>query len=387
MSVPTPVAHQQNTATVCESGSFWQVPDAHKHPVPFEIWEKIIKCHWDPFKAKAKDIVKLTALSTQFNDLFRPFMYRHVNLRTLGDAACFFSTVANESHASLAVAVKTLQFSFDLDPSAAAPLAVPPSQSAWTDFWAKFRRALPRLLRLKTLSVSYAYDDTFFLHRLVLEGDLADYLPDSVQTLHLKPLHYDIYNVIEVYDNNPFSSIFSKGHQDPDSAGPWDDPSWRLSIALIPHIHTLIVSSSLYVVWPPTEKEAELCLTACTAQLRHVSRPNLKTIVVNCAYGNEGALLEDWEEEHDFLSPLFELKEVNGGVGMQLVATEVSTKKWEWKTLRKPSSSYREEYFFGWEGREYLVPWLHINEVQNAKKRQRSNKSLPRIWNDYGVVY
>ncbi|KAJ7639827.1 hypothetical protein DFH06DRAFT_1335490 [Mycena polygramma] len=340
MSVPTPVAHQQNTATV----------------LPFEILEKIVKCHWDPFKAQAKDIVKLTALSTQFNDLFRPFMYRHVNLRTLGDAACFFSTVANESHASLAVAVKTLQFSFDLDPSAAAPLAVPPSQSAWTDFWAKFRRALPRLLHLKTLSVSYAYDDTFFLHRLVLEGDLADCLPNSVQTLHLKPLPYDIYNVIE----------------DPDGAGPWDDPSWRLSIALIPHISTLIVSSSLYVVWPPTKKEAEA---------------DLKTIVVNCAYGNEGALLEDWEEEHDFLSPLFELKEVNGGLGMQLVATDVSTKKWEWKTLRKPSSSYREEYFFGCEGREYLVPWLHINEVQNTKKPQQSNKSLPRHCKGYGVAY
>ncbi|KAJ6448312.1 hypothetical protein C8R47DRAFT_1231092 [Mycena vitilis] len=216
MSVPAPVLNPQ-VATTLQQLSVCQVPfygpaGSDRYTVPYNILERVFKFHWDPFAVESTDIIDLAQSSRGLSRLFRPLMYRHVNLRTLRDSVCFFTTTAAAGNTSLAGVVKTLQLSFDLDPGAHS-IDTLPSQFTWPNF-------LGAILR-QHVPLEQSEDS----------GDLAETLPKTVQTLHLKPLPEDTYTEIE----------------DPDDAGPWDDPSWRLSISLIPHIHTLIVPSPLYI--------------------------------------------------------------------------------------------------------------------------------------------
>jgi hypothetical protein len=58
------------------------------------------------------------------------------------------------------------------------------------DFWAALQRAMPKLVNLTTLSISYAHDDPCFL-RFITHGWLESTLPPGLIKLHLKPLPHD----------------------------------------------------------------------------------------------------------------------------------------------------------------------------------------------------
>ncbi|KAJ7626335.1 hypothetical protein DFH06DRAFT_1142062 [Mycena polygramma] len=290
--------------------------------------------------------------------ILQPAMYRHVNLRSFACAISFFTTVSGNTdrHRRLAESVQTLQFSFDLDgdPDNDELDSVPESDSeeelsceedpaAQTDtqadpdeedmdsddepvdfvdipvpehplvveFWARFQEALPKLIQLDVFSVSFDHYDPFFLRRLLTYGNLADTLPSSVDKLHLKPLpsQYTLAEEDLVLD------CFA-----------WDLTPWRLDISLIPHIRSLFVTTPSYVVWPPTKRQLKFSMDSWTAQLRRGSNSDLREIVINSGFGDNGESIDWFERKKLKQHPEFQLLDVfdrmrtlGGGLGVQLV--------------------------------------------------------------------
>lgn len=141
---------------------------------------RILTFHLSVYTYNSDDICTLASLNRQFSSIFRPLIYRHVNLRSLDYAISFLTTVSNPCNEQLATSVKTLQISYNLDTAEDDPLA--------SLFWSQLRTALPLLSRLKTVNMWYAIEDENCLHRFIMEGDLKQTLPASVETLHLKPM-------------------------------------------------------------------------------------------------------------------------------------------------------------------------------------------------------
>ncbi|KAJ6588088.1 hypothetical protein B0H19DRAFT_1057343 [Mycena capillaripes] len=237
-----------------------------------------------------------------------------------------------------------------------------PSKSALKLFWSKLQQAIPLLLNLKTLNICYSVVDAECLHRYIIEGNFSHSLPSSLGTLHLKPLPEE--------DGNNEGELWN--------VGPWDESMWRLSISLIPYIHTLIVTSPTYIIWPLTQDRLDLTLAEWTAQLCRRSPSSspstLTTIVLNCGYGDRAQCAVDYEDFSDDgqepIPDIFEPKNILDGhlVGSQIVWERTAPKEWGIKNLVVPSTSNREEYFFGTGGRAYLRPYFHINEVVVAQE-------------------
>jgi hypothetical protein len=194
--------------------------------VVFDVWEYVLLKHTGPNEIFDAEWLQNTQYTCQgFAKIVQPLIYRHVNLRCFADAISFLNTISR--YPTLAGSVRTLQLSFDmggdpdrgcypysdeelasedgqstdsansstdsLGPSAESfDSALPqPEHEVTKQFWASFIANLPKLVQLRTLSVSYSHSDMHFLHRLLHFGDLKETLPSSVQKMHLKPLPED----------------------------------------------------------------------------------------------------------------------------------------------------------------------------------------------------
>ncbi|KAJ6447324.1 hypothetical protein C8R45DRAFT_1115952 [Mycena sanguinolenta] len=270
------------------------------------------------------------------------------------DATTFFHTVTRPNNIYLARSVRTLQTSFDTDPKLY-------HQHDWETFWWHFRACLGATRALKTLICGYSQSDFDFLSRLVSKGDLEHCLASSTQTLHLKPVFGEIF--------------FQEDHNEDltENDGPWDSNEWRLHISRIPHVHTLIVSAPFYIIWPPTRDQHDRTLSEWTAQLRRQlphQRSCLMSIILNYGYGDEADMVEKWEDEQLLaMDDLFEPREVCGGPrGVQIVWRKGDGLTWESHEIDAPSSSNREEYFFGGSSCFSSHSWLHVDEVTEAQE-------------------
>ncbi|KAJ7511053.1 hypothetical protein B0H11DRAFT_2214901 [Mycena galericulata] len=344
------------------------VEEASRAPKPWEdplnpdLWHEIFHNHLRPeLDLSAAALPALRSLSRTFALVVRPLMYRHVNLLSFPRAVAFFEIVAENLR--LARSVRTLQFSFDMGPfntdsdsdsdsdmedidNDANSLDSAPLRdlAVETEFWSLLNKGLPNLICLTTLSISYDHAQHDFLHHFLRMGNLAQTLPASVAKVHLKPLPAE-------YLLHP---------KDLHMEGPWNTTSWRLQISQIPNIRQLLVTTPTYIVWPPTTDQLRLTIAAWTAQLRH-STSRLEEIVVYCGFGDESAAFGKWLEENEGAEIADEFAEENAVVGAQMVWRPVD-KEWVSVDILKTSDSNREEYFFGSEGQEYLLPWLFIDE-------------------------
>ncbi|KAJ7809442.1 hypothetical protein B0H13DRAFT_1927915 [Mycena leptocephala] len=369
----------------------------------FDVWELVLRKHTGPDDTFNVQWLQKTQYTCQgFAKILRPLIYRHVNLRCIEDAISFFATISQ--YPSLAGSVRTLQFSFDMDGnpelgrypysddesssedgrsidsvdsstnSSATSVLAQPEHEVTKQFWASFIENIPKLVQLATLSVSYSHSDMHFLHRLLLFGDLKETLPSSVQKMHLKPLPED-YDL----EGEDLISTFA-----------WNSAFWRLDISLIPHICTLILTTPSYVIWPPTTSQFKLTIAEWTAQFRHKTESQLNEIIINFAFNDEGVLVEKWAEETGKeVGDVYEDKRaVGGGYGTQIVLCPNSKKKktWDSVTIFHSSKSNREEYFFGREGRDYMYPWLYLDEVKAAKKWRKSQSDFSGVPGNF-VVY
>ncbi|KAJ7883085.1 hypothetical protein B0H13DRAFT_1890598 [Mycena leptocephala] len=185
--------------------------------------------------------------------------------------------------------------------------------------------------------------------------------------MHLKPLPED-YDL----EGEDLISTFA-----------WNSAFWRLDISLIPHIRTLILTTPSYVIWPPTTSQFKLTIAEWTAQFRHKTESQLNEIIINFAFNDEGVLVEKWAEETGKeVGDVYEDKRaVGGGYGTQIVLCPNSKKKktWDSVTIFHSSKSNREEYFFGREGRDYMYPWLYLDEVKAAKKWRKSQSDFSGV--------
>ncbi|KAF7335857.1 DBF4-type domain-containing protein [Mycena sanguinolenta] len=273
----------------------------------FDLIEKIVQRHTDIWAWDREEITRFSFLSKEYLRLFRPMIYRNVNLRTVSDALQFFSTVCEPENQYLAV------------------LSGPVSNM----FWLQLRAALGQLTQLRTFNFCYKHSDTDFLVRLVNEADLQHCLPATTQTLHLKPIDDEYVTP-------------------PDDAGqlleqaPWDSNTWRLAISRIPSIRTLIVSTPCYLIWPPTQERHDAILQEWTAQLRRDSS-SLSVVVLNFGYKDEGYAIDDWPTPGNTFEPRA-LSVASRGV--QILWVKVNRKTWDGKKITAPSPSSREEYFF-----------------------------------------
>ncbi|KAJ7898739.1 hypothetical protein B0H13DRAFT_2337394 [Mycena leptocephala] len=352
-----------------------------QHPGPeliFDMWEYILLKHTGPSEVFDAEWLQKTQYTCHgFAKILRPLIYRHVNLRCFADAISFFSTIS--LYQSLASSVQTLQFSFDLGANPKLGRYGPEDsnsdvhngddsssesghsfnvdsglpQPEHQEFWAAFIECMPKLVQLKKFSISYSHSDLHFLHRLLRFGNLTETLPRTVQTMHMKPLPED-YNLES---------------EDLISEHAWNSTLWRLDISLIPHIHTLILTTPSYLIWPPTTKRFKAVIQQWTAQFRHKTQSLLKEIVVNFAFSDEGVLVQEWEEETgEKADEVYEDKRaVGGGYGTQIVLQPNAKKSWVSIPIFQSSHSNREEYFFGSEGRDYLYPWTYLDEGKAAK--------------------
>lgn len=116
-----------------------------------------------------------------FAQIFRPYVYRHVHLRSEHSATQFLATIVEgefSSEHALAASVHTLQVGFSLDGM----------ESETEPFWVAWRLALPKLTRLTVLNICYEHGDVHFLERFIDLGNMRKSLPASTHCLHLKPV-------------------------------------------------------------------------------------------------------------------------------------------------------------------------------------------------------
>ncbi|KAJ7254004.1 hypothetical protein B0H12DRAFT_1071277 [Mycena haematopus] len=328
--------------------------------VPLDVLETILKEYLNIWAFSAADITELCHSSLFFRYLFQPFMYRHVNMRTISNALSFFHTVGTRP--DLAKGIETLQFSFNTNPG-----PNPPSDEAQL-FWSLLRGALPSLSNLETLSLCYSREDWDFLDRYMESGDLSHILPANIGILHFKPLP---------------SEDSDKDLDEPDENGPWQSNTWSFNISRLPHIHTLIVSTPTYLLWPSEDENHDLQLSRWTSQWRSDIRfgrspSNLSTIVLNYGYGDLGGRMFSDDSDDDMDDPdIFTLRTVMvDNSGIQIVWQRDETNGWEVKEIGGPSGSDRTEYFFGSYRDEYSRPWLHVNERQVARSWRREQRQV-----------
>ncbi|KAJ7080758.1 hypothetical protein B0H15DRAFT_855861 [Mycena belliarum] len=315
------------------------------HPqLTFDIWDYLFRVHV-PIAGLEQDKVRdFQYLSTDFSTIFRPFMYRHVNLLSWRRGISFLSTVIEACNRPLAESTRTLHISFDL--------GTEPTENKAIDvetFWNLWQQALPRLTNLSSLCICFSPTDTHFLRRVYDKGDLRHSLPPTVLRLHLKPLPDEYYGLEDFLID-----------------GPWDSTEWGLTISLIPHIKQLIVTTPTYIIWPPTEKMCRIARDAWTAQLRRRNRGSqLKEIVIESAFGDEAERHRNWEKKNQRIGSI-----LTGGL-------DYSGAAWAWHktshgtwvdTCGTQYVSNREEYFFGLEGAAYYETWYHIDAALWAQQ-------------------
>ncbi|KAJ7211555.1 hypothetical protein C8J57DRAFT_1539486 [Mycena rebaudengoi] len=299
-----------------------------------DLWHLVFREFTGIWQLSPRTIEELQTLSLLFKTIFQPYIYRHVNLRTPWHAVAFFRTLA--TRADLAPEIRTLQLSFELCDCS-------------NDFWQGFRGQLPRMTALENLSLAYSHLDDDCLHRLLETGKLGDLLPPSAKTLHLKPVYQDIYE---------------GGRGFPDDRGPWCSTLWRLTLAQIPHFSHFIVTTPVYIVWPPTSPRLTTVFAEWTAQLRKTKHraSSLCTITLNSGFEDNGKRTREYRVE--FGVNKAEDPELGGGDDVEgSLGTRLqwgSENGYTWKMAKPDSTVNVGSYFFGWEGRQWELSWGHL---------------------------
>ncbi|KAK7021551.1 hypothetical protein R3P38DRAFT_1127485 [Favolaschia claudopus] len=389
--------------------------------VPPDIWHRILSEEEELtiYDIPAANLLPLSMSCHYLQDLLQVYLYRHVNLRTVEKALAFFDTLLTPAHNyhDLAAEVLTLQFSFtthDESSSEGGPI--------WDLFWDQLASVMRLMSALKTLNICYSLHDDDCLHRFIMESNLQDCVPASLETVHLKPL-----------PGTEFGSL-TRIH----SVGPWNGSSWPVSISLIPTITTLIVTSPTYILWPLTAEQLLAERNRWTAQFRHHghrANVNLSTILLNFGTVDEGNGYEqaeqglhssdedredddgdgdegedeegDEEEEEDGdgggeeeeggegeeeedsdsddsdavdVPAVFEPKGIIDGhlYGIQFAWTKEEDDTWEETTRHHVDE--REAYFFGPSGGDkvYDLPFFHVDEEGESESEAGDDSFRPR---------
>jgi hypothetical protein len=75
---------------------------------------------------------------------------------------------------------------------------------------------------------------------------------------------------------------------------PWKSDDWSQSLAKF-SVTYFVLTTPLHVVWPPTNLVEEVVMARWTQLLGEETK--LKCILVNCSYGDDGARVDDFEDD------------------------------------------------------------------------------------------
>ncbi|KAJ7467756.1 hypothetical protein B0H11DRAFT_1921241 [Mycena galericulata] len=214
--------------------------------VPEEIWRILENEHLDIWTFSGPVLYIMQRITTGSKQVFQPYLYRHIHLRSASHALLFFRTFA--SRCDLYVHVLSLHFGF---------IPVGP-------VWNQIQQNLPNFAQLSFLSFAHSPQDPEPLDS-ILNNLTREHLPPSLRTLHLRL-------TCNPADKN--SSI----------AQPWNSPSWPLHLARIPSpITTFILTTPHPITQPPTAHNLESTLKKWTAELSTPSRipSELRLMIIN----------------------------------------------------------------------------------------------------------
>ncbi|KAJ7177344.1 hypothetical protein C8R43DRAFT_1118351 [Mycena crocata] len=232
---------------------------------------------------------KIKALCCQghmFRRDLQPFLFRHINLRSLEDAYSLFDIFerGQRSGVFLGAGVRTLVLSMDLDPDGHEN-----GRRVIAEFWRAWTKALPLMCNIYTITLEFIRDDIGFLRRFIRHGH-----PEKISSL--RKLHlYE--SAREWAENDP--DEFEKNSLGEEIA-PWNVKRrhWADYICnpALHQLEFLIVTAKTTIFWPPTVRSASQMLDSWFSGLSPTS--NLHTFVVHPRAGSSRRYLEDHREGH-----------------------------------------------------------------------------------------
>ncbi|KAJ7221053.1 hypothetical protein B0H12DRAFT_1270402 [Mycena haematopus] len=235
----------------------------------------------DPEAGQLKPLAGVDAI---FHTVIQPFLFRHLNIRTLRSGLDLFDLFAFpfSHHVNLAAGLRTLHLSLDLKPGGYN------KKSRLHLFWQRWQTFAPRMVHLDSLSLCVDMeDDTNCLQRFLANAHL-DHIP-SLRTFHITP-------------SQDYWPHYERGAVRAD-AGPWDSDDWPALLAhpSLVQLTSFVFTTPGYPFWPPTPQGADTLCQNWFSQLPITS--NLGTFVLHFGYFDEGERHEDNSSSHERLNP------------------------------------------------------------------------------------
>jgi len=249
--------------------------------------------------------LELFLVNQLFYNSLAQFFYRNVNLLSFERAVNFLKCL--DSHTHFRTYIQVLRISFDLS-----------SLDRPQDFWCLWSTHASSMTSLRCLGICFTHTDSQPLGRFFHLGGGATCFPSSLVQLHLLPIqleyreedYSDEYSDEDTEEGGSDSDREEGGSDnedaDDDSAsdgqpddfsdqdstaadwtekkdfGPWESPSWSITLALFPQIHFLIVTTPRYLIWPPTEDVFAAVRQRWTRSLSE--RHQLSKIIIHWGY-------------------------------------------------------------------------------------------------------
>ncbi|KAF8215164.1 hypothetical protein K438DRAFT_1926744 [Mycena galopus ATCC 62051] len=247
--------------------------------------------NWRVGLGKEKELKDLASMNRHFHSVVQPFLFRHVNVRSLEEAVELFQ-IFRLSCSPLAPGLHTLQIGCDLNVDAYKDSA---DRKLARTVWQLWKELVPAMCNLCTLTLRVDMEDMDCIHQFLRHGS-PQYLP-SLRTLHIAP-DYDSWP--QYPDHHAGSDV-----------GPWNSSTWasNLGSPALAHVTSLIFDTPGYPFWPPTSEAADALCRSWFGKLSVTS--SLAKIVLHFGYHDEAARLhiepgdKPLDETHYTIWPIF----------------------------------------------------------------------------------
>lgn len=164
-----------------------------------------------------------------------------------------------------------------------------------------------------------------------------------------------------------------------------------MSIARLPHLKYLKITTPVHVIWPPSDSELK---RVCDSWTRELGSSNLCKIIVDCSYGAEENEIGEFDNVGDDIEHGLWWKGLYASYVCLLLVWVKEEKEGKWVSGGSGQSDHEmemvkmglEEHRFFEEGSE-TTGWLLIDEYQYSlevwrRMKERQNRRLgnPFLW-------
>ncbi|KAF8067033.1 hypothetical protein FPV67DRAFT_1670492 [Lyophyllum atratum] len=316
-----------------------------------------------------------------FNELFSPYVYRHVNLRSIGKAVSFFETIL--ARPFLASSCITLHLGVDFRRKTCERDRIRAEELS--RYWTLLPKAFRVMNHLDTLIICFGITDyAFFSMWSKHTSNKPGLYSDTVRCVHLKQFQDEDYNPPS--DNEGSDSDEDSDDEDepgatPYSGGPWSCDSWPLFLASFSKFQSFRLTTHRYIFWPPTPENLRTLCKNWTSLLQPTS--HLSDIRFMSGLGDEAsavALYWKRESQADFHNLEDELWMVDYVHHMSYSACfqrgmegEAGLPVWGHNQHADNTSGPRRTIYFSFtEGNDQLG-WLHLDPITEEPSLHDAN--------------